>query len=269
VEFQSPLIHTGEPAGLTGSGAGSNFEGGANFNHRSWHPVMRATLRTTGVRSASAAAWLPPWNSAVGTQTMYCSDCHGSTTAAESVVPAGNNPWGPHGSANDFVLKGTWNDQTGGQGRDNPAPDPANGLCFKCHEKEAYADRNGDNRNSGYSGGGENNLHALHTDRVGSMHCMWCHTAVPHGWKNKALLVNLNDVGAEAGLPPNTEIASSASNDVYNQEPYYFNAKLKVRTFAQSGNWQETNCGSAGANIAGNNTTNGRDWMRDVCSNPP
>jgi len=191
------------------------------------------------------------------------------TTAAESVVPAGNNPWGPHGSANDFVLKGTWDDQTGGQGRDNPAPDPANGLCFKCHEKETYADRNGDNRNSGFGGSKSNNLHAFHTDNVGSMHCMWCHTAVPHGWKNKALLVNLNDVGAEAGLPPNTEIAIGGNADVYNQEPYYFNAKLKVRTFAQSGNWEETNCGSAGTNIAGNNTTNGRDWMRDVCSNPP
>ncbi len=83
------------------------------------------------------------------------------------------------------------------------------------------------------------------------MHCMWCHTAVPHGWKNKALLVNLNDVGAEAGLPPNTEIASNASADVYNQEPYYFNAKLKVRTFAQSGNWEDTNCGSAGSQYSG------------------
>ena len=26
---------------------------------------------------------------------------------------------------------------------------------------------------------------------------MWCHVAVPHGWKNKSLLVNLNDVGPE------------------------------------------------------------------------
>ena len=279
VEFQSPLTHSGEPGGLTGSGAGNNFEGvnifdpgnngNLHFNHRSWHPVLRPTGRSTAVRNASALAWLPPWNSAVGTQTMYCSDCHGSTTAAETVVPSGNNPWGPHGSANDFILKGTWDAQTGGNDRDNPAPDPANGLCFKCHEREAYADRNGDNRNSGFAGSRSNNLHAFHTDRIGRMRCMWCHTAVPHGWKNKALLVNLNDVGAEAGLPPNTEIPSSTSADVYNQEPYYFNAKLKVRTFAQSGNWEETNCGSAGANLAGNDTTTGRDWMRAVCSNPP
>lgn len=279
VEFQSPLTHSGEPGGLTGSGAGSLFEGvntfspGNNgpihFNHRSWHPVMAETSRTTGTRQASAAAWLAPWNSAVGNQTMYCTDCHGSNTAPESVIPLSNNPWGPHGSDNNFILKGTWDDQTGGDDRDVTAPDPKNGLCFKCHELETYADRNGDNRNSGFRGSKSNNLHAFHADQIGSMHCMWCHTAVPHGWKNKALLVNLNDVGPEAGLPPNTEIASNGSNDVYNQQPYYFNAKLKVRTFAQSGNWEDTNCGSAGTNMPGNNTQNGRDWMGTVCSNPP
>ncbi len=101
------------------------------------------------------------------------------------------------------------------------------------------------------------------------MHCTWCHAAVPHGWKNKALLVNLNDVGAEAGLPANTEIAIGSSGDVYNKEPYYFNAKLKVITFARSGNWEDANCGSAGANIAGNNTEVDKDWMGSVCSNPP
>ena len=279
VEFQAPLVHSGEPGGLTGSGAGSLFEGtntfstGDNgpihFNHRSWHPVINATGRTTGLRNASAAAWLPPWNSGVGSQSMYCSDCHGSNTAAESVEPLGNNPWGPHGSDNNFILKGTWDDQTGGDDRDVAAPDPKNGLCFKCHELETYADRNGDNRNSGFSGSKSNNLHAFHADKVGKMHCTWCHTAVPHGWKNKALLVNLNDVGAEAGLPANTEIASDASADVYNQQPYYFNAKLKVRTFAQSGNWEDTNCGSAGTNVPGNNTQTGRDWMGNVCTNPP
>lgn len=279
VEFQAPLTHSGEPGGLTGSGAGSLFEGtntfspgdngSIHYNHRSWHPVLDATGRTTGIRNASAAAWLPPWNSAVGTQSMYCSDCHGSNTDAESVVPLANNPWGPHGSDNNFILKGTWDDQTGSDDRDWPAPDPKNGLCFKCHELETYADRNGENRNSGFGGSKSNNLHAFHADKVGSMHCTWCHTAVPHGWKNKALLVNLNDVGPEAGLPANTEIAIGASGDVYNQQPYYFNAKLKVRTFAQSGNWEETNCGSAGTSMAGNSTLTGRDWMGDVCTNPP
>ena len=46
------------------------------------------------------------------------------------------------------------------------------------------------------------NLHAFHTDKIERIRCNWCHVAVPHGWKNKALLVNLNDVGEEAGQPP-------------------------------------------------------------------
>jgi len=270
VEFQAPVTHTGDPTGLTNSGAGSNFVGGGQTNYRSWHPVINPTLRTTGVRNAGANAWEPPWNSAVGNQTMYCSDCHGTTTGPTTVVPAGNNPWGPHGSSNDFILKGTWDDQTGAATDRDQAPDADNGLCFKCHDFTTYATRDGDGGiNSGFSGSQSNNLHGFHADRVGSLHCMWCHVAVPHGWKNKALLVNLNDVGAEAGLPPNTEIAIGGNADVYDQEPYYFNAKLKVLTFAQSGNWEETNCGSAGANIAGNSTTSGRDWMRAVCENPP
>jgi hypothetical protein len=84
------------------------------------------------------------------------------------------------------------------------------------------------------------------------------------------LLVNLNDVGAEAGEAPNTEVPIGNSAATYSREPYYFNAKLKVRNFAQSGNWVETDCGSAGTpGLPGNSTATGRDWMRAVCENPP
>jgi hypothetical protein len=249
------------------TGAGSSYQ---NNNHRSWHPVIGDTGRSAGARNASASAWLTPWNSSVGSQTMYCSDCHGSNTGNTTVVPTGDSPWGPHGSDNEFLLKGTWDDQTGGQSRDVPTTDPNNGICFKCHSFQAYADRNGDDTwDSGFSGDRGNNLHAVHADRIESMHCMWCHTAVPHGFKNKALLVNLNDVGPEAGQAPGTEIASSVSSDVYNAEPYYYNAKLKVINFRASGQWRQADCGSAGAVITGNNTTSGGDWMKDVCANPP
>ncbi len=265
VEFQAPLLHKGETT-TTDSGAGSGF---STNNHRSWHPVIDDTGRDTGTRQASANAWLAPWNTTVGNQTMYCSDCHGSNTDPTTVEPSGNNPWGPHGSTNDFILKGNWNSLTGGQARDVPNTDPDNGLCFKCHDYQTYADRDGENLNSGFSGSKSNNLHAFHVDRIEKIHCSWCHTAVPHGFKNKGLLVNLNDVGVEAGLGAGTEIAIDSSADVYNQEPYYMNAKLKVRTFARSGNWEDTNCGSAGSNQPGNDTQTGRDWMRTVCSNPP
>jgi hypothetical protein len=267
-EFQAPLTHKGEPIGVTGSGAGSAYEGGTQFNHRSWHPVMDSTGRTALIRNLSAAAFLAPFNGAIGTQTMYCSDCHGSNTANNTVVPGGTqpngNPWGPHGSTNPFLLKGTWDQNTGGEDKDVPVNDPDNGLCFKCHRYQTYADRNGDNNDSGFSGGGENNLHAVHADRVGKTHCMWCHVAVPHGWKNKALLVNLNDVGTEAGLAAGTEISIGGNNAVYNQEPYYRRAKLKILTFRESGSWQQANCGSA----SGQGGTGG-DWMKNVCDPPP
>ncbi|MBL8535246.1 MAG: hypothetical protein JNL33_15470 [Betaproteobacteria bacterium] len=261
MEFQAPLSHRGETtAGDTGAGAGF-----ATNNHRSWHPVIEPTGRTTGIRSASAGAFVAPWNAAVGTQTMYCSDCHGGSTAANTVVPSGNRPWGPHGSEHDFILKGNWNAATGSGSRDAPGPtDPNNGVCFKCHDFRTYADRNGDTNSSGFSGPKSNNLHAFHTDKLERIRCSWCHVAVPHGWKNKALLVNLNDVGPEAGQAASTEVPITGANVTYNQGPYYNNSKLKVRTFARSGTWQDTNCGSAsGAGGVG------RDWMRTVCSAPP
>ncbi|MDH3527013.1 MAG: hypothetical protein OEM43_05875, partial [Gammaproteobacteria bacterium] len=161
---------------------------------------------------------------------------------------------------------GTWDNSTGSD---------SNGLCFRCHNHTNYAtEQNEGNRSNFESGFGgpdrDTNLHAFHAKRIGrNLQCMWCHVAVPHGWKNKALLVNLNDVGAEAGLPAGTEIAIGANADVYNQEPYYHNAKLKIISFATSGNWQDSNCGSAGANIAGNDTQTAKEWMRTVCENPP
>lgn len=262
MEFQAPTGHRGETS-TSDSGAGAGF--GTN-NHRSWHPVMDSTGRTPAIRNLTAAAFLGPWNQAIGSQTMYCSDCHGGSTAANSVVPQLGRPWGPHGSEHDFILKGIWSALTGSGSRDAPGDtDPNNGLCFKCHDFRTYADRNGDERNSsGFGGPKSNNLHAFHTDKIGRIRCSWCHAAVPHGWKNKALLVNLNDVGPEAGQTSGTEIPINSSTAVYNQGPYYLNAKLKVRTFASSGNWQDSNCGSASGQ-----PDVGREWMKDVCSSPP
>ena len=264
-EFQAPVSHRGDGT-APNSGAGTNY---ATNNHRSWHPVMDATGRT----APSATAFRSPWGNAIGTQTMYCSDCHGANTADTSVVPAGGEdgtPWGPHGSNNNFLLKGVWNNTVGANNRGDNGPNP-NGLCFKCHNPNTYANRNGTGT-TGFANGGTN-LHAFHTDKIGSMRCNWCHVAVPHGWKNKALLVNLNDVGPEAGRAGNEEWRENASAQAFNQEPYYLNAKLKVRTFATSGNWVDTNCGSNNSAVAfgtnGNSALNGKDWMKDVCSNPP
>jgi Doubled CXXCH motif (Paired_CXXCH_1) len=267
-EFQAPLSHQGEGT-KPGSGAGSNY---TTNNHRGWHPVMEATGRS----AASPSAFRAPWGNAIGTQTMYCSDCHGENTPEGTVVPTGGDngaAWGPHGSNNSFLLKGQWNSNVGADNRGDSGPNP-NGLCFKCHNPNTYANRNGSGT-TGFFNSDRGNLHAYHTDKIERMRCNWCHVAVPHGWKNKALLVNLNDVGEEAGQPAggNREWRMNAPGQAFNQEPYYLNSKLKVRNFATSGNWVDTNCGSNnsaqtfGSN--GNSTQSGKDWMKDVCSNPP
>ena len=120
-------------AATTDSGAFSGDPPGpltnVNFttgNRRSWHPVIASTGRTNALRNTTNASFLAPWT-VVGDQTMYCSDCHGSSTDAATIAPTGSAPWGPHGSANNFILKGAWSQNTGSGGaadvyRDAPAP---------------------------------------------------------------------------------------------------------------------------------------------------
>jgi len=260
MEFNAPTGHRGQTS-TTDSGAALTY---STNNHRSWHPVIGPTGRSAATRQASAANWLAPFGGAgIGTQTMYCSDCHGSNTANATSTPSGGengNPWGPHGSSNNFILKGAWSQNTG-----NGAT--SGDLCFKCHDYNEYADRRGGN-SSGFGGPKDANLHVFHADKIGELRCSWCHAAVPHGWKNKGLLVNLNDVGSEVGLPPGTQVRNNTEAG-YTNGPYYLNAKLKIVNFATSGNWDDVDCGSAGA--PGNGQT-GRDWMRDSsenCQNPP
>lgn len=263
MEFQAPAHHKGQ---VTTNDTGAAPVYNTN-NHRSWHPVIDNTGRTNAIRRTTAASFRAPWNANVGVQTMYCSDCHGSNTAPDTIVPAGGEngaSWGPHGSTNNFILKGEWSATTGAASRDTQT---ANALCFKCHDPNTYANRNG-NGGSGFSNADRGNLHAFHTDKIERLRCTWCHVAVPHGFKNKALLVNLNDVGPEVGLPAGTQVRNNTTAP-YTRAPYYLNAVLKVRTFATSGNWQAANCGSAGAP---GNGQSGRDWMRDSsenCANLP
>jgi len=264
MEFQAPSTHACEgncPAGTSEDG-GADF-GGAS-NHRSWHPVVGPTGRTPARRGANADAWLTPWNAAVGAQTMYCTDCHGESTGTDrDVVPNGATPWGPHGSSNNFILKGSWL-------RGSAKADSTGLLCFKCHDS---ADYNGNGSESAFStgkGDGHNEVHR--SDRIRTtLDCMWCHVAVPHGWKNKSLLVNLNDVGPEVmcrevdnsvynisptctpgqAISPGSSIptGSLGSSQGYDNPPYYVNARLRINSFGGGGSWSESNCGGVGSGM--------------------
>ena len=271
-EFMAPITHQGQPMITSDSGAASPTY--SSNNYRSWHPVMDVTGRTAAIRGVTATeVFNAPWSNAAGTQTMYCSDCHGSdVTSTTSVTPNAGKSWGPHGSGNDFILKGAWNAGTGsGQ---------TGGLCFKCHDYSTYA--GGAGKKTGFFLGGElagtpafnTDGHTYHFNKIGNMRCDWCHVAVPHGWKNKGLLVNLNDVGPEAWQTAGTEVRNHTTA-AYNAAPYYLNAVLKVKTFAPSGQWKASDCGSAG--VSGNGQV-GKVWMSasgvppandENCATPP
>ncbi|MEH6616298.1 MAG: hypothetical protein V7699_00510 [Porticoccus sp.] len=282
MEFQAPSSHRGEgiskgvDGGACGTGGPACRKSGKNYNsnnHRSWHPVMDITGRDATTRDMSASNFLAPWDNNIGNQTMYCTDCHGNDNSTSAdVVPTATAPWGPHGSSNDFILKGFW-DRSAGQADSNGM------LCFKCHAKNTY--RGTSNTKSGFNGNAlGNNGHLFHRDIVGQIRCTFCHAGVPHGWKNKALLVNLDDIGPEvmcrtvdtlsannngyniqvpgggtcsvgSPIPAGSRVGVSVggeddqigNDDVgYNNPPYYINARLRVSSWAASGNWNESNC---------------------------
>ena len=252
-EFQAPDSHKGAVS-TTDSGASAAY---STNNHRSWHPVMSNTGRMPAARGgASRDLWLSPWNGAddsvVGNQTMYCSDCHGSATNLSTVEPHGvvgtGGAWGPHGSSNTFLLKGQWNQSVGSSSED--------ALCFRCHDYNQYANPSSTTIvKSGFSCSGvcttvapnaNSNLHAQHAAKMISpaLSCSQCHESVSHGWKNKALLVNLNDVGPEAGLPVGTSVTAPYGTMIAPQA-YYMGAQLRISAasgFAKSGEWTASNC---------------------------
>lgn len=258
-----PANYTGiEPAGSlpadTGEGGIMTALAGTQ-NHRSWHPVVFPTGRSHAERrigDTANANFRTPFNGTtapdgLGLQTMTCSDCHGAGgTWTAGTGPTLTTVQGPHGSGNPFLLRGTWSTAT---------TIGATGLCGNCHSPSAGTEGVSDagaGRTSGFNAaavdgaGGHGNAHA-------SGPCMRCHVAVPHGWKNKALLVNLNCVGPEAGQ---ASTCVSVGNGPYNNAPYYNSAYLRVRTWVPSGNWAATSCGFASAGAGGQS---GKAWMKD------
>jgi hypothetical protein len=228
MEFWGPDSHKGEANGTAPDPSHGLTGVYASPNHRSWHPVMQPTGRTKLERgSTSVSNFQAKFNTNVGTQTMYCTDCHGNAATASTTtndVDAGR-PWGPHGSTNPFILKGRYNVNSGDE------------LCTKCHS--GYS--------ASYSGfrepGGDkgNNLHAYHRSRMSNIRCNNCHVAVPHGWKHKALLADTRTVGNEVGLAAETNVAFTNARG-YTKGPYYMNAMLKVTTWRRSGQWNSSDC---------------------------
>lgn len=237
-----PLFTPGNPNGAPS---------GAPTNHRSWHPVVFPTARTTrertnntGTTNTTFGNIRAPFNvyANIGRQTMQCSDCHGDATSW--TVGTGPNlavAQGPHGSSNDFLLKGAWNITQTVNSATGATPTSA---CGRCHDPSGAG---------GFSSG--DNSHTSNGDHAGGR-CMFCHVAVPHGWKNKALLVNLNCLGPEAGKPAGCTSAFGGGTSHSGQlwaAPYYNGAILRVSTWRSSTAWTEGSCGG------------GQSWMDAAC----
>lgn len=237
---------------------------GAPTNHRSWHPVIFPTGRTRRERTNSTTSGAfsnirAPFNvdANIGKQTMQCSDCHGETTSwtqGTTLSDANNGPnltkvQGPHGSTENFLLKGKWditltiNSASGNNSAGN--------ICGRCHDPI--------NGGGGFSSGDAAHSKGDHSGT--NSRCMFCHVAVPHGWKNKAFLANLNCIGPEAGRTSCKNAFNEADEEKTRQlwaAPYYNGALLRIQTWRASRAWTEDSCGS------GPNKTGG-GWMSGAC----
>ncbi len=164
-----------------------------NPKNRSAHPVVMTTndMDIAGGNAGNdptldgryappltAAALQAPWSGSPGNQTMYCSDCHGANNENTT------DPKGPHGSSNNFMLKGAatnWPaDSTGvlfqmDDGQATTATSNPKGIfCLNCHIYEP--------------GDGTITVHSTTRNGMSTAACVECHVAVPHGSKVSRLL---------------------------------------------------------------------------------
>lgn len=153
--------------------------------NKSAHPVetgLNNQTGSTGTRPLATVQMSAPWNTNLGTQTMYCSDCHGADS--ENSL----DPRGPHGSNSAFLLKGPnkyWPADASGNlytlGYNSPDT-ILNGLfCKNCHPIKSGS--------TWY-----NNVHSQHAgpQSCRNVACVVCHSVVPHGSKVSRLMVYQN-----------------------------------------------------------------------------
>lgn len=272
-------------------------------NHRSWHPVIfptgrdwgeRGMSRNTGDRTRYRNSFLDPFASGLGEQTMYCSDCHGSSygdaictnfgrereerrrRCREWSTGPGRGVWGPHGSKHEFLLRGEWSLKTGNtdtyeRDRDGSTTGSGTHLCFNCHNSATYmaagGDKDGDDdgdRGTGFTDG-DDNLHVWHASKfaLGNWRCTMCHIAIPHGWKNKNFIADNQDNPSNSdqeGLGPEAGgINQNAGSSTFKgTERTYYNPPYYLHSLRLE--WEIVRSRRWGKEPCG-----GEDGMEDVC----
>lgn len=224
---------------------GSTIDGTTTqtINHRSWHPVVFPTGRDRAERKMGTGNTniRPPFEANIGKQTMQCNDCHGQGSSwTVGTGPNTAQPQGPHGSSYPFILRGDWSLNTTKLGSSAVTGANPTQICGYCH-RPGVSTQSG--FGSSHNGGGK--------DAMDSAPCMFCHIAVPHGWRNKAFLANMNCVGTEGGQTGNctavmnsnpTVPGASSSYTASYLPPYYNGSKIRIGTWARSGSWQQSSC---------------------------
>ncbi|RMF95376.1 MAG: hypothetical protein D6734_05660 [Candidatus Schekmanbacteria bacterium] len=138
-----------------------------NSDNPSYHPVEAQGTNT----NINANAFVNGWSA---TDTMNCSDCHGSDNSAVS---------GPHGSNYNFILKASYQ-QSSSKRTMSP-----NEICFQCHRYDTYANNNASQTVKSYSRFNPPKWSKGHTFHVGKKQypCYACHDS--HGSANKPHLI--------------------------------------------------------------------------------
>ena len=152
-----------------------------NPANRSAHPVQVALNSMTGSLTTKALAtsqMTAAWNT-VGTQSMYCADCHGADAATSSAMPQG-----PHGSSAKNMLTGSgkyWPTNASGglwtlaDIRNNSNNWSADLFCANCHPMITGSTF-------------VNNVHNRSDHRNATIYCITCHVTVPHGAQRSRLI---------------------------------------------------------------------------------
>ncbi len=182
IYWESDYLGISSPSGNFATDVAREF----NKNNRSVHPVVVSLNNQTGSLSPKSlgTGWSgdhqlkTPWRN-YGTQTMYCSDCHGANNESLGAD-------GPHGSTIPYMLKGTgkyWPTKSDGTTlwrlRETDITDNDDLFCKNCHV--LYDSGEGNWTNYPHD--------RMNEDRVGSaMYCVNCHIVIPHGARRSRLI---------------------------------------------------------------------------------
>ncbi len=155
--------------------------------NRSAHPVQFSLNQQEGAvlpLALTANQMNSTWSDN-GTQTMYCSDCHGNNQPTSQTVPQG-----PHASDARFMLTGQakyWPMNATGTlwslaDLSNNTNNWQNDLfCVNCHPLNQ-------------AGSFANNVHSALQHQDATIKCVTCHVTVPHGSKRSRLIGYDTDV---------------------------------------------------------------------------